>query len=89
MTHHAKQLRGAECWAAAVASVCWGWVGVAVCVRAAQGLEISQVDKFKSNYRVLELKKISDRTVQSFTREEVRRRGQGVDFRLEIMGVII
>lgn len=55
-----------------------------MCVRAAQGLEISQVD-----YRVLELKGTSDHTVQSFTREEVWRRGQGVDFRLEIMGVII
>lgn len=62
---------------------------MAVCVRAAQGLEISQVDKFKLNYRALELKGTSDHTVQSFTREEVWRRGQGVDFRLEIMRVII
>lgn len=84
MTHHAKQLKRAECWAAAVASVCWGRAGVAVCVRAAQGLEISQVD-----YRVLELKGTSDHTVQSFTHEEAWRRSQGVDFRLEIMRVII
>lgn len=62
---------------------------MAVCVRAAQGPEIPQADKFKSNYRVLELKETSDRAIQSFTREEVLRRGQGVDFRLEIMGVII
>lgn len=62
---------------------------MAVCVRAAQGLEISQVDKFKLNYRVLELKGTSDHTVQSFTHEEAWRRSQGVDFRLEIMRVII
>ena len=59
---------------------------VCVCVREAQGMGISQVGKFKSNHRVLELKETSDRPVGPFRRKEAQR---GVGLPGRDVGIII